>query len=191
VLPVASFLDIPEIVAACREWGGQLLHPGYGFLSEHAGFAQAVEDAGIIFVGPSPESMRALGRKEAAKQLARACGVPVLDLIGQDTLPKLLALMARATVVLSPDAGPAHMATMVGTPVIGLYAATRLERSGPYLSRQWCVSRFEQAALRFRGQPAAQLPWAEKIEVPGVMELIEPEAVMARLDELLTRPLLP
>jgi len=79
VLPVASFLDSAGIVAACREWGGQLLHPGYGFLSEDAGFAQAVEDAGIVFVGPAPESMRALGRKEAAKQLARACGVPVLE----------------------------------------------------------------------------------------------------------------
>ena len=89
VLPVASFLDIPEIVAACRGWGGQLLHPGYGFLSEHAGFAQAVEDAGIVFVGPSPESMRALGRKEAAKQLARACGVPVLDALLSDELARL------------------------------------------------------------------------------------------------------
>jgi acetyl/propionyl-CoA carboxylase alpha subunit len=79
VLPVPSFLDIPAIVAASRAWGGQLLHPGYGFLSEHAGFAQAVEDAGLVFVGPAPESMRALGRKEAAKALARACGVPVLD----------------------------------------------------------------------------------------------------------------
>jgi acetyl/propionyl-CoA carboxylase alpha subunit len=89
VLPVASFLDIQGIVAACREWGGQLLHPGYGFLSEHAGFAQAVEDAGIVFVGPAPESMRALGRKEAAKQLARACGVPVLDALLSDELARL------------------------------------------------------------------------------------------------------
>ena len=56
------------------------------------------------------------------------------------------------------------MATMVGTPVIGLYAATRLQRTGPYLSRQWCVDRYEQAARRFRGCSAAQLPWHEKIE---------------------------
>jgi len=63
-------------------------------------------------------------------------------------------------------------------------------RSGPYLSRQWCVDRYEQAALRFRGKPAGQLPWAEKIEEPGVMELIEPQAVTARLDELLATPLL-
>jgi len=79
VLPVPGFLDGPAIVAACAAWGGQLLHPGYGFLSENADFAQAVEDAGIRFVGPTAASMRALGRKEAAKELARACAVPVLE----------------------------------------------------------------------------------------------------------------
>ena len=79
VLPVASFLDLEGIVAASRDWGAQLLHPGYGFLSEQAEFAQAVEDAGIAFVGPSPAAMRALGHKEPAKALARACGVPVLE----------------------------------------------------------------------------------------------------------------
>ena len=78
VLPVASFLDGPGIVAACLAWGGQVLHPGYGFLSENAGFAQAVEDAGVAFAGPDPASMRALGGKEASKRLARDCGVPVL-----------------------------------------------------------------------------------------------------------------
>jgi heptosyltransferase I len=119
--------------------------------------------------------------REFGAAIARAAGVPVRNLIGTDTLPQLLALLARATALLTPDSGPAHMATMVGTPVIGLYAATRLERSGPYLSRQWCVDRYEQAA---------QLPWAEKIEEPGVMELIETAAVIARLDELLAMPLL-
>ncbi len=128
--------------------------------------------------------------REFGAAIARAAGVPVRNLIGTDTLPQLLALLARATALLTPDSGPAHMATMVGTPVIGLYAATRLERSGPYLSRQWCVDRYEQAAQRFRGRSAAQLPWAEKIEEPGVMELIETAAVIARLDELLAMPLL-
>lgn len=128
--------------------------------------------------------------REFGAAIARAAGVPVKNLIGTDTLPQLLALLARATALITPDSGPAHMATMVGTPVIGLYAATRLERSGPYLSRQWCVDRYEQAAQRFRGRAAMQLPWAEKIEEPGVMDLIETAAVIARLDELLATPLL-
>ena len=123
--------------------------------------------------------------RDFGARIAVAAGVPVKNLIGTDTLPQLLALLVRATVLLTPDSGPAHMATMVDTPVIGLYAATRVERSGPYRSRQWCVDRYEQAAQRFRGRPAQQLPWAEKIEEPGVMELIETAAVIAKLDELL------
>ncbi len=114
-----------------------------------------------------------------------ATDVPVVDQVGKDTLPELLALLARATVLLSPDAGPAHMATMVGTPVIGLYAATNPQRSGPYYSRHWCVDRYDAAARRYRGRPAAELPWTTKIEPPGVMDLIEVEAVRERLDSLL------
>jgi heptosyltransferase I len=88
-------------------------------------------------------------------------------------------------VLLTPDSGPAHMATMVATPVIGLYAATRLQRSGPYFSRQWCVDRYEQAAQRYRGCSASALPWHEKIEHPGVMDLIDVADVRERLDALL------
>ncbi len=76
--------------------------------------------------------------------------MPLLNQIGRDTLPQMLALLARATALLTPDSGPAHMATMVGTPVIGLYAATNPARSGPYLSRRWCVNAYPQAARRFR-----------------------------------------
>jgi heptosyltransferase I len=120
-----------------------------------------------------------------AAAIERAAGVPVRNLVGADTLPQLLALISRARALLAPDSGPAHMATMVKTPVIGLYAATRIARSGPYLSRQWCVDRYAEAALRFRGRPANELAWTEKIEEPGVMELIEVDAVCERLDALL------
>ena len=92
VLEVAGFLDIPGIVAAAAAWGAGMLHPGYGFLSEDARFAQAVEDAGIVFVGPAPDSMRALGSKEAAKALARRCGVPVLE-----------ALLSHELAALAPE----------------------------------------------------------------------------------------
>ena len=77
------------------------------------------------------------------------------------------------------------MATMVGTPVIGLYAATNPARSGPYLSRQWCIDAYPEAARVFRGVEPEELPWAHKIEEPGVMELISVAQVSARLDELL------
>ena len=123
--------------------------------------------------------------REVGAAIEREAHVPLLNQIGRDTLPQLLALLARATALLTPDSGPAHMATMVGTPVIGLYAATNPARSGPYLSRRWCVDAYPQAARRFRGRAAQELPWTEKIEEPGVMDLIEVMQVTGKLDELL------
>ncbi|MDE2449371.1 MAG: glycosyltransferase family 9 protein [Gammaproteobacteria bacterium] len=123
--------------------------------------------------------------RDVGAEIEREAHVPLLNQIGRDTLPQLLALLARATALLTPDSGPAHMATMVGTPVIGLYAATNPARSGPYLSRRWCVDAYPQAARRFRGRAAQELPWTEKIEEPGVMDLIEVMQVTGKLDELL------
>jgi len=133
----------------------------------------------LLCGGPTP-----LEHEMGAAIESRA-NVPLVNQIGRDTLPQMLALLARARVLLSPDSGPVHMATMVATPVIGLYAATRSQRAGPYLSRQWCVDRYDAAARRYRGCSAAQLPWHQKIEVPGVMDLIEVADVRERLDALL------
>jgi heptosyltransferase I len=109
-----------------------------------------------------------------------------LNLIGKDTIKKLLALLARAEALVCPDSGPAHLATCVGTPVVGLYAATNPQRSGPYLSRQWCVDRYDAAARRYAGKSAAALQWGTKLEFPGVMDLIETDAVIERLDALMS-----
>ena len=72
-----SYLVGAKIIAAAKQTGADAVHPGYGFLSENADFAQAVIDAGLIWVGPKPSSIRAMGLKDAAKQLMRSAGVPV------------------------------------------------------------------------------------------------------------------
>ncbi|GAA4012359.1 acetyl/propionyl/methylcrotonyl-CoA carboxylase subunit alpha [Sphingomonas swuensis] len=72
-----SYLVGEKIIAAAREKGAEAIHPGYGFLSENADFAQAVLDAGLVWVGPKPDSIRAMGLKDAAKSLMSKAGVPV------------------------------------------------------------------------------------------------------------------
>ena len=72
-----SYLVGEKIIAAALSAGAEAIHPGYGFLSENAAFAQAVIDAGLIWVGPAPASITAMGLKDAAKTLMAAAGVPV------------------------------------------------------------------------------------------------------------------
>jgi len=149
----------------------------YAAVADHAVRAHGMR---VVLVGsPAP------AERKMADAIIAGAREPLVDTVGRDTLPQLLALLERATAVLTPDSGPAHMATMVGTPVIGLYAATNSARSGPYLSRQWCVDRYAEAARRFRGREVAEIPWTTKIERPGVMELIETADVTAMLDRLL------
>ena len=76
--PVGAYLDIPSIIALAKEKGVDMIHPGYGFLSENAHFAKACEEAGIIFVGPRVELLQNMGDKTAARALAQKVGVPVL-----------------------------------------------------------------------------------------------------------------
>ncbi|HET9835631.1 MAG TPA: glycosyltransferase family 9 protein, partial [Rhodanobacteraceae bacterium] len=95
-----------------------------------------------------------------------------------------LALYQRAFVVLTPDAGPMHMANAMGAKVIGLHAASNPARSGPYSDRRWCVDRYDAAARKFLHKGAAEIPWGTKIEYPGVMDLVEVEDVIERLDAL-------
>jgi heptosyltransferase I len=156
-----------------RNWSAER----YAAVADHAVRAHGMQ---VLLCGAPSAIERQMGAA-----IMRHARTPLINRIGDDTLPQLLALLSRATVLLSPDSGPVHMANMVGTPVIGLYAATNPDRTGPYLARNWCVNAYPLAAERFRSRPAAELPWTTKIEVPGVMDLIEVPQVTAKLDTLI------
>jgi 3-methylcrotonyl-CoA carboxylase alpha subunit len=92
-----SYLVGERIIAAALETGAEAIHPGYGFLSENADFAQGVIDAGLIWVGPKPHAIRAMGLKDAAKSLMMAAGVPVTPgYLGEDQSPDRLQAEADA-----------------------------------------------------------------------------------------------
>lgn len=77
-LPAQSYLNIPAIIAAAKASGAGAVHPGYGFLAENEAFAQACRDAGLVFIGPSPDQIKAMGNKAGAKDIMRKAGVPVV-----------------------------------------------------------------------------------------------------------------
>lgn len=103
-----SYLDVDAVITACQQTGAQAVHPGYGFLSENLGFAERLADAGITFIGPSPDHLRDFGMKHTARNLAQAAGVPLLpgsDLL--DTVEEAVQQAARIDypVMLKSTAG--------------------------------------------------------------------------------------
>ena len=104
----ASYLNIPALLEAARRTGADAIHPGYGFLAENPAFARAVEDAGLIFIGPRPETLALTGDKLAARRMARAAGLPVLP--GPDTplparIPEDLAAQVAYPVLVKATVG--------------------------------------------------------------------------------------
>ena len=97
-LPRESYLNIEAIIAAARSSGAQAVHPGYGFLAENAAFAQAVIDAGLVWVGPPPQAMQSMGNKAGAKRLMKAAGVPCIP--GYDDADQSEAALARAAATI-------------------------------------------------------------------------------------------
>ena len=104
-----SYLNIPQIIAACEITGAEAIHPGYGFLSENARFAEIVAEHGITFIGPTPEHIRLMGDKIAAKQAVKSVGIPTVPgsdgAVGSDADAKAIADGIGYPVLIKAAAG--------------------------------------------------------------------------------------
>jgi heptosyltransferase I len=164
-----TLLVSPTSSHTLRNWRAER----YAAVMDHA----AACDWRVVLIGGPSADERAM-----ADAVLAACKRTPLDLTGKDTLKKLLALLGRAQLLLTPDSGPMHMANAVGTKVLGLHAASNPNRSGPYSDRRWCVDKYDAAARKYLGKPASEIPWGSKIEKPGVMDLIGVDEVIERYE---------
>lgn len=146
--------------------------------AELADYAIQKHDANVILVG-SPAPLE----KDMCARIESLVSVPVTNICGKDTLKQLTALIAASDLVVAPDTGPTHIASAVGTDVLGLYAASNPYRSGPYRSLEWCVNRYPDALEEFTGKAVDQARWGAKAEFPGAMERILVADATAMLDK--------
>jgi heptosyltransferase I len=149
--------------------------------AEVADYAAARYGAQVLLTGGNTAIEASYGRDIAATARCRPT-----NLIGNTTLKQLVAILQRASVVLCPDSGPAHMATAVGTPVVGLYATSNRHRTGPYFSQHLVVDRYPEAVAREFGRPVDSLRWGQRVRDPAAMSLITVADVTAKLDAAFT-----
>ncbi len=133
----------------------------------------------ILTGGPSATEL------EFGKAIANQCESSLTNLIGETSLGELLALLKGAEFVIAPDTGPAHMATVVDTPVIGLYASSNPTRTGPYKSQEYLANRYEEALKKFNQKTIEQAAWGERVRDPEVMDMISLDDVKQSIDRLI------
>jgi heptosyltransferase I len=134
----------------------------------------------LITGGPSSTEIK------FCRAVTEKCKSTPQNLAGKTTLGQLLALIKRSKFIIAPDTGPAHMATIVDTPAIALFASSNPERSGPYKSRHILVNNYPQALQQYNHKSVAQARWGERVRVPEVMELISVELVKQKIDPLIS-----
>ena len=144
-----SYLNIPSIVAACEITGAEAVHPGYGFLSENARFADILEAHGIAFIGPTAEQIRVMGDKIEAKQTAEALGLPVVPgskgaIRSNDELRRIAAEVGYPVLIKASAGGGGRGMTVARTPdeVVAAAAQARAEAKASFGNDEVYLERY-------------------------------------------------
>ncbi|WAJ69669.1 glycosyltransferase family 9 protein [Catenovulum adriaticum] len=133
----------------------------------------------ILSGGPTPME------KTLAENIMRFCQHRVKNCVGQSSLKQLLALLAKADIVLAPDTGPAHMAVTQGTPVIGLYAHSNPARTGPYGYQHFVVEVYHQHLKAQFSKGADKLKWGTRVKGENLMQDISTQSVIDMFDRVI------
>jgi len=142
---------------------------------------QKQHDCMIVLTGGKTELEQEYG------QVLAACAEPgVVNLIGKTSLTEVAAMIEAADLLICPDSGPAHMATALGTAVIGLYATSNPARTGPYLSRDLTVNRYPDAVQQYLHKNAEDIRWGRRVRHPDAMDLITIVDVVGAIDRFMT-----
>jgi len=157
-----------------RNWSAE----NYAAAANHA---RSKFNCTVILTGGKSELELEYGRT-----ISKLCDNSLVNLIGKTNLKELCALISASRVLICPDSGPAHIGTAVGTPVIGLYATSNPDRTGPYLSRHLSVNVYPEAVGRFLGKTVEDVRWGQRVRDPGAMGLIRLASVNQRMDQVLS-----
>lgn len=157
---------------AYRNWNAR----GY---AEIVDYAMSRYELRVVLTGGQGDIEHQYG-----EQICRITRHTPINLIGKTSLKQLLAILKHSTVVISPDAGTAHLATAINTPVIGLYACTNPDRARPYLSKDYVVNKYPEAVMGKFHKRVEELPWGIRVRDAGTMDQISVKDVTQMLDKL-------
>ncbi|EPH6366708.1 glycosyltransferase family 9 protein [Vibrio cholerae] len=166
-----NLVIVPGTSKAYKNWHAQ----GYVDVIEHA------HSCGwnIILAG-SPAHVE----KELTQHILALSPHAITNLVGESSLLQMLALLDGSDLVIAPDTGPTHMASALGTPVIGLYAHHNPKRTGPYCYQDYVISVWQQAIERQTGQPHSSLSWRSRVKDKQAMNFITSQQVIAQFDRV-------
>jgi heptosyltransferase I len=165
----------PCALAKSRDWR-DWTSEGYAAVADH--IAEQLGMSVVLTGGPS------VREKNVADAIFSLCNEKPMNLVGKTSIPELVAILNQARFVIAPDTGPAHISNALGTPVIGLYAATNPERAGPYRFQEYWVNKYPKALETYYQLSLGDAPWGKRIQNSEGMSMISQTDVIKMVDKV-------